>query len=67
MELEADLVVLAVGLKADDRLYEACVKERVARRYITSAIPSVWDASSRRPRLAMPWDSRFDKDGNLTC
>jgi 2-enoate reductase len=30
MGLEADLVVLAVGLKADDRLYEACVKERVA-------------------------------------
>jgi 2-enoate reductase len=30
MELEADLVVLAVGLKADDRLYEACVKEHVA-------------------------------------
>ncbi len=30
IELAADLVVLAVGLKADDRLYEACVKERVA-------------------------------------
>jgi 2-enoate reductase len=30
IELETDLVVLAVGLKADDRLYEACVKERVA-------------------------------------
>ncbi|MBN2462428.1 MAG: enoate reductase, partial [Dehalococcoidia bacterium] len=30
IELAADLVVLAVGVKADDRLYEACVKERVA-------------------------------------
>jgi len=30
IELETDLVVLAVGLKADDRLYEACIKERVA-------------------------------------
>jgi 2-enoate reductase len=30
VELEADLVVLAVGLKADDRLYDGCVKERVA-------------------------------------
>ncbi len=26
----ADLVVLAVGMEADDRLYEACVRERVA-------------------------------------
>jgi 2-enoate reductase len=30
IELEADLVVLAVGLKADDRFYEECVRERVA-------------------------------------
>ena len=30
MEIEADLVVLAVGLKPDDSLYEACVRERVA-------------------------------------
>jgi 2-enoate reductase len=30
MELEADLVILAVGLEPDDRLYDACVKERVA-------------------------------------
>jgi len=28
--LAADLVVLAVGLKADDRLYELCTKERIA-------------------------------------
>jgi len=26
----ADLVVLAVGMEADDGLYEACVRERVA-------------------------------------
>lgn len=30
MEMEADLVVLAVGLEPDDRLYQDCVKERVA-------------------------------------
>lgn len=30
IDIEADLVVLAVGLEPDDRLYEACVKERVA-------------------------------------
>jgi len=30
MELEADLVVLAVGMKPDDSLFEACQKERVA-------------------------------------
>jgi len=30
IELEAELVVLHVGLKADDRLYESCVRERVA-------------------------------------
>jgi len=29
-EIEADLVVLAVGLRPDDSLYEACVRERVA-------------------------------------
>jgi 2-enoate reductase len=29
-EIEADLVVLAVGLKPDDSLYEACVRERIA-------------------------------------
>jgi len=30
IDIEADLVVLAVGLEPDDRLYEVCVKERVA-------------------------------------
>jgi 2-enoate reductase len=30
IELEADLVVLAVGLKPDDRLYDGCVRENVA-------------------------------------
>ncbi len=30
IEVEADLVVLAVGLESDDGLYENCVKERVA-------------------------------------
>ena len=30
IDVEADLVVLAVGLEPDDRLYEACVKERIA-------------------------------------
>ena len=30
VEVEADLVVLAVGLRLDDSLYEACVRERVA-------------------------------------
>lgn len=30
MEIEADLVVLAVGLESNDGLYESCVKQRVA-------------------------------------
>jgi 2-enoate reductase len=30
IEIEADLVVMAVGLEPDDRLYESCVKERAA-------------------------------------
>jgi 2-enoate reductase len=30
VELEADLVVLAVGLRPDDSLYEDCVRDRVA-------------------------------------
>jgi 2-enoate reductase len=30
MDIEADLVVLAEGLKPDDSLYEACIRERVA-------------------------------------
>ena len=29
-EIEADLVVMAVGLQPDDSLYEACVRERIA-------------------------------------
>ena len=32
MEIEADLVVLAVGLRPDDRLYQECVREQVAPR-----------------------------------
>jgi 2-enoate reductase len=30
IELKADLVVMAIGLKPDDRLFEACMKQRVA-------------------------------------
>jgi 2-enoate reductase len=30
MDIESDLVVLAVGFRPDDGLYEACVRERVA-------------------------------------
>jgi len=30
IEVDADLVVSAVGLESDDRLYDACVRERVA-------------------------------------
>jgi 2-enoate reductase len=30
IDIEADLVVLAIGLKPDDRLYQECIKERVA-------------------------------------
>jgi 2-enoate reductase len=30
VEIEADLVVLAVGLRPDDSLYEACVRDAIA-------------------------------------
>lgn len=30
MDLGADLVILAVGLRPDDSLHEACVRQRVA-------------------------------------
>jgi NAD(P)H-nitrite reductase large subunit len=30
VEMEADLVVLAVGLRPEDSLYEACVRDAVA-------------------------------------
>jgi len=52
--LPADLVVLAVGLVADDALYTACVQARVA-----AELCHIGDAFSparilRRPALAMP-------------
>ncbi|MGA9047778.1 MAG: FAD-dependent oxidoreductase [Dehalococcoidia bacterium] len=30
LEIETDLVILAIGLKPDDSLYEACLRERIA-------------------------------------
>ena len=30
IEMETDLVILAIGLKQDDSLYEACLRERIA-------------------------------------
>jgi hypothetical protein len=30
IELETDLVILAIGLKQDDSLYEVCLRERIA-------------------------------------
>jgi 2-enoate reductase len=41
IDMEADLVVLAVGLEPDDRLYQACVRERVA-----TEIHNIGDSSS---------------------
>jgi 2-enoate reductase len=41
LELKADLVVVAVGLKPDDGLFEACVKQRVAPE-----IHNIGDSSS---------------------